>query len=230
MMRLTTPLTLALLILSSIALNAQVITDADSVFFQSLSFRNVGPTRGGRATTVQGVTKQPGTFYMGATGGGVWKTEDYGINWRNISDGFFKTPSIGAIKVYQEDPKIIYVGTGSDGIRSNVIIGKGVYKSENAGKTWTHIGLDKAGQIGAVEVHPSNPNIVFVAAQGQPFERNEERGVYRTKDGGKTWDRVLYHSDSVGATDLEFAPNNPNIIYASMWRNERKPWTIISGA
>lgn len=229
-MRLTTPLTLALLILSSIALNAQVITDADSVFFQSLSFRNVGPTRGGRATTVQGVTKQPGTFYMGATGGGVWKTEDYGINWRNISDGFFKTPSIGAIKVYQEDPKIIYVGTGSDGIRSNVIIGKGVYKSENAGKTWTHIGLDKAGQIGAVEIHPSNPNIVFVAAQGQPFERNEERGVYRTKDGGKTWDRVLYHSDSVGATDLEFAPNNPNIIYASMWRNERKPWTIISGA
>lgn len=229
-MRLLAPVSLALILVSTLGLDAQVITDADTVFFQSLSFRNVGPTRGGRATTVQGVTKQPGTFYMGATGGGVWKTEDYGINWRNITDGFFKTPSVGAIKVYQEDPKIIYVGTGSDGIRSNVIIGKGVYKSENAGKTWTHIGLEKAGQIGAVEIHPSDPNIVFVAAQGQPFERNEERGVYRTKDGGKTWDRVLYHSDSVGATDLEFAPNNPNIIYASMWRNERKPWTIISGA
>jgi len=210
-------------------LNAQ---DAgpDSTFFKALTFRNVGPTRGGRATAVQGVTKQPGAFYMGTTGGGVWKTDDYGINWTNISDGYFNTPSIGAIKVYQNDPKIIYVGTGSDGIRSNVIIGKGVYKSDNAGKSWSYIGLPKAGQIGAVEIHPTNPDVVFVAAQGQPFEKNEDRGVYRTKDGGKNWERVLYHSDSVGAVDIEFAPNNPDIIYAAMWRNERKPWTIISGA
>ena len=202
----------------------------DSAFFKALKFRNVGPTRGGRSTTVQGVAKQPGTFYMGSTGGGVWKTEDYGITWSNISDGFFTSPSIGAIKVYQEDPKIIYVGTGSDGIRSNVIVGDGVYKSVDAGKTWSHIGLEKAGQIGAVEVHPSNPNLVFVAAQGQPFNPNKERGVYRTKDGGKSWQNVLYVSDSVGAVDIEFAPNNPNIVYAAMWRNERKPWTIISGA
>lgn len=208
----------------------QVTSASDSTFFKALTFRNVGPTRGGRSTTVQGVTKKRGTFYMGTTGGGVWKTEDYGITWKNISDGFFKSPSIGAIKVHQEDPKIIYVGTGSDGIRSNVIVGDGVYKSENAGKTWTHIGLEKAGQIGAVEIHPSDPNIVFVAAQGDPFQPNTDRGVYRTTDGGKSWKKVLYHSDSVGAVDIEFAPNNPKIIYAAMWRNERKPWTIISGA
>lgn len=122
---------------------AQNPSIVDSTFFKNLSFRNVGPTRGGRATTVQGAVKTPGTFYMGTTGGGVWKTEDYGINWSNISDGFFKSPSIGAIKVYQEDPKIIYIGTGSDGIRSNIIVGDGMYKSENAGKTWTHIGLEK---------------------------------------------------------------------------------------
>lgn len=205
-------------------------SSSDSTFFKALTFRNVGPTRGGRSTTVQGAVKQPGTFYMGTTGGGLWKTSDYGTNWFNISDGFFKSPSIGTIKVYQEDPQIIYVGTGSDGIRSNIIVGDGMYKSENAGKTWTHIGLEKAGQIGSVEVHPSNPDLVFVAAQGQPFNPNKERGVYRTKDGGKSWENILYVSDSVGAVDIEFAPNNPNIIYAAMWRNERKPWTIISGA
>lgn len=206
------------------------VSASDSTFFKVLTFRNVGPTRGGRSTTVQGAVKQPGTFYMGTTGGGVWKTDDYGTNWFNISDGFFKSPSIGTIKVYQEDPQIIYVGTGSDGIRSNIIVGDGMYKSENAGKTWTHIGLEKVGQIGAVETHPTNPNLVYVAAQGQPFNSNKERGVYRTKDGGKSWENILYVSDSVGAVDIEFAPNNPNIIYASMWRNKRTPWTIISGA
>lgn len=206
------------------------VSASDSTFFKALTFRNVGPTRGGRSTTVQGAVKQPGTFYMGTTGGGVWKTDDYGTNWFNISDGFFKSPSIGTIKVYQDDPQIIYVGTGSDGIRSNIIVGDGMYKSENAGKTWTHIGLEKVGQIGAVEMHPTNPNLVYVAAQGQPFNSNKERGVYRTKDGGKSWENILYVSDSVGAVDIEFAPNNPNIIYASMWRNKRTPWTIISGA
>ena len=198
--------------------------------FDIFQYRNVGPTRGGRVTTVAGIASQPGTFYMGATGGGVWKTEDYGTSWKNVSDGYFSTPSIGDINVAQHYPKIVYVGTGSDGIRSNVIAGKGMYKSMDAGKTWEHIGLEKTGQIGAVEIHPYNADIVFVAAIGQAFQPNKERGVYRTKDGGKTWEQVLFLSDTMGAADLEFHPTNPNIIYATAWRAERKPWTIISGS
>ncbi len=197
--------------------------------FGGFGYRNVGPTRGGRVTTVEGVVSQPGTFYIGSTGGGVWKTDDYGINWENISDGFFMTSSIGAIRVVQSNPDIIYVGTGSDGLRSNVITGKGVYKSMDRGKTWKHIGLINTGQIGALEIHPEDPETVFVAAIGQAFQPNKERGVYRTLDGGETWEQVLYVADTIGAVDLEFAPGNPEVIYASMWRAERKPWTIISG-
>lgn len=197
--------------------------------FQELQFRNVGPTRGGRVTTVAGVASERATFYMGATGGGVWKTEDFGASWKNVSDGYFSTPSIGAIRVAPSDAKTIYVGTGSDGIRSNVITGKGVYKSTDAGKSWQHIGLEKTGQIGAVEIHPGDPNIAYVAAIGQAFNANPERGVYRTKDGGKNWEQVLYVSDTTGAVDLEISPANPDIIYACMWRGERKPWTVISG-
>ncbi|NOS55454.1 MAG: glycosyl hydrolase, partial [Cyclobacteriaceae bacterium] len=164
---------------------------SDSTFFKSLTYRNVGPTRGGRVTSVTGITSQPSTYYMGSTGGGVWKTEDYGVTWKNVSDGFFQTPSIGAMQVVQHNPKIVYVGTGSDGIRSNVILGKGVYKSLDAGKTWKNIGLAKVGQIGAVEIHPRHADTVFVAAIGQPFQPNKERGVYRTRNGGKTWEQVL---------------------------------------
>lgn len=197
--------------------------------FSILKYRDLGPARGGRVTSVAGVDSQPNTFYMGATGGGVWKTEDYGTSWKNVSDGFFKTPSIGAIRVAPSDPNIIYVGTGSDGMRSNVIQGKGVYKSIDAGKSWTHIGLEQTGQIGAVEVHPTDHNVAFVATIGQPFRANAERGVYRTKDGGKNWKQVLTLSDTTGFVDVEFMPSNPNIIYASAWRTIRKPWTIISG-
>lgn len=202
---------------------------SDSSYFKSLTYRNVGPTRGGRVTAVAGITSQPSTYYMGSTGGGLWKTEDYGVTWKNVSDGFFQTPSIGAIQVVQSNPKIVYVGTGSDGIRSNVIVGKGVYKSMDAGKTWRNMGLEKVGQIGAVEIHPRHADTVFVAAIGQPFQPNKERGVYRTRNGGKSWEQVLYLADTIGAADLEFAPNNPEIIYATMWRVERRPWTIISG-
>lgn len=201
----------------------------DTAFFKSLAYRCIGPTQGGRVTAVAGVNSLPGTFYMGATGGGLWKTEDYGITWRNVSDGYFATPSIGDVNAFQPNPKIVYVGTGSDGIRSNVIVGKGVYKSTDAGKTWKHIGLEKIGQIGAVEIHPTHADTAFVAAIGQPFQPNRERGVYRTRDGGKSWQQVLYLSDTIGAADLEFAPGNPEVIYATMWRAERKPWTIISG-
>ncbi|HKK74734.1 MAG TPA: hypothetical protein VJ953_06670 [Saprospiraceae bacterium] len=199
------------------------------VSLDHLEYRHVGPTRGGRVTAVTGVASQPNVFYMGATGGGVWKTEDYGTSWYNVSDGYFTTPSIGDLNVAQNDPNIVYVGTGSDGLRSNVIAGKGVYKSVDAGKSWKHIGLEKVGQIGAVEIHPDNHNVVFVAAIGNAFAPNEERGVYRTKNGGQSWEKVLYISDTTGAADLEFMPSNPDIVYATVWRGERKPWTIISG-
>ena len=208
------------------AVTAQVIPDS---LLSVYKYRNVGPTRGGRVTAVCGVVQAPGTFYMGATGGGVWQTTDYGVTWKNISDGYFATPSIGDIQVAQNNPAVIYVGTGTDGLRSNLITGKGVYKSTDAGKTWQHIGLEKVGQIGAVEIHPQNENIVFVAAIGQAFQPNRERGVYRTTDGGKSWQQVLYLADTIGAVDIEFAPDNPNTVYATMWRAERKPWTIISG-
>jgi photosystem II stability/assembly factor-like uncharacterized protein len=198
--------------------------------FADLEYRYVGPSRGGRVTAVAGHADQPATFYMGATGGGVWKTTDYGRNWRPISDGFFMTGSIGAIDVADSDPDILYVGTGSDGLRSNVIPGVGVYKSTDAGKTWTHVGLEHTGHIGAVIIHPTDPNVVFVAAIGNAFGPNEERGVYRSTDGGASWEQVLFVSDSTGAVDLEFAPDDPTTIYAATWRAERKPWTIISGA
>ncbi|UCG26954.1 MAG: hypothetical protein JSV24_08225 [Bacteroidales bacterium] len=204
-------------------------SSAPGELFHAFRYRNVGPTRGGRVTAVEGIMTQPGTFYMGSTGGGVWKTTDYGIRWMNVSDGFFKSPSIGAIAVVQSDPDIVYVGTGSDGLRSNIITGKGVYKSTDGGTTWKYTGLDKVGQIGAVEIHPDDPETVFVAAIGQAFQPNMERGVYRTMNGGESWELILFVADSIGAVDLEFAPGNPEIIYAAFWRTERKPWTIISG-
>ena len=197
--------------------------------FSALKYRTVGPERGGRVTTVTGTPHFPGTFYLGASGGGVWKSEDYGTTWDNVSDGFFKTPSIGAIEVAPTDPNVVYVGTGSDGLRSNVISGKGVYKSIDAGKTWEHIGLEKAGQIGAVEIDPRNHNVAWVAAIGNAFKSNPERGVFKTTDGGKTWNKVLFISDQVGFADLELLPTNPDIVYAAAWKAERKPWTIISG-
>jgi photosystem II stability/assembly factor-like uncharacterized protein len=190
----------------------------------------VGPSRGGRVTAITGVPSQPHTFYFGATGGGVWKTEDAGANWRNVSDGFIAEGSIGAVEVAASDPNVVYVGTGSDGLRSNVSPGRGVYRSGDAGRTWAHAGLPNAGQIGAVRADPRDANVAYVAALGNAFRPNAERGVYKTTDGGRTWARVLFVSDSTGAVDVELQPGNPDVVYASMWRAERKPWTIVSGA
>ncbi len=197
--------------------------------FSAFEYRNVGPSRGGRVTAVAGTVAAPATFYLGASGGGVWKTEDYGTTWNNVSDGYFETPSVGDIAVAQSDPNIIYVGTGSDGLRSNVIVGKGVYKSVDGGDTWEHMGLKETGHIGAVEIDPTDHNIVWVAAIGQAFNANEERGVYKTADGGQNWEKVLFISDTVGFSDIELLPGNPNIVFATAWKAERKPWTIISG-
>jgi photosystem II stability/assembly factor-like uncharacterized protein len=198
--------------------------------WSGMKYRMIGPERGGRVTTVTGVPSQPYTFYMGGTGGGVWKTTDAGHSWMNVSDGFFSVSSIGAVEVSLSDPNIVYAGTGSSKIRSNVSIGRGIYKSTDAGKTWTFAGLRDVGQISTVRIHPTNPNIVYVAALGNPFVANKERGVYRSNDGGKTWKSVLFISDTAGAADLELQPGNPNVVFASMWHGQRKPWTIISGA
>ena len=196
---------------------------------QDLRWRSVGPHRGGRSTAAAGVRTQPNVFYMGATGGGVWKTENYGITWTPITDGQIATGSIGAIDVSDSNPNVIYVGTGSEAIRSNVILGRGVYKSTDAGKTWQLAGLRDVGQIGQLKIHPKNPDIAYVAALGNPFGWGPERGVYRTKDGGKTWQKVLFINDQTGVVSVAINWSNPNEIYAGAWRAQRKPWTIISG-
>jgi photosystem II stability/assembly factor-like uncharacterized protein/polyhydroxyalkanoate synthesis regulator phasin len=197
--------------------------------FSSLEYRTVGPERGGRVTAVTGIPNEPGTFYLGATGGGVWKTLDYGTSWFNISDGYFETPSIGAIEVSLKNPNVVYVGTGSDGLRSNVISGKGVYRSGDAGKTWQHIGLRDAGQIGAVEIDRKDDNIVWVAAIGDAFKPNAARGIFKTTDAGRSWEKVLFISEETGFSDLEIHPKKSDVIYAAAWKGQRKPWTIISG-
>ncbi|MGE5102171.1 MAG: WD40/YVTN/BNR-like repeat-containing protein [Deltaproteobacteria bacterium] len=210
--------------------SAALLPAVDTSLLHGLHFRMVGPPRGGRVTTVTGVASQPRTFYMGVASGGVFKTTDAGASWIPITDGKVPVGSTGSIAVAESDPNIIYLGTGSDDIRSNVSTGRGVYKSTDAGQTWSFVGLYDAGQIGAVRIHPTNPNVAWVAAIGNAFKPNAERGVFKTTDGGKTWKKVLFVSDSIGAADLELNPANPDIVYAWMWRGERKPWTIISGA
>src|SRR5690349_21006366 len=202
----------------------------DSAFFNNLRYRLVGPSRGGRVTTVTGVPSQPKTFYMGVASGGLFRTTDSGATWTPITDGKVPLGSTGCVAVADSDPNIIYLGTGSDGVRSNVSTGRGMYKSTDDGQTWTFVGLYHAGQIGAVRIHPTNPDIAWVAAGGDVFKPNEERGIFKTTDGGKTWRKVLFISDKVGAMDVELQPGNPNVVYAWMSRLERKPWTIISGS
>ena len=197
---------------------------------KALEYRSIGPYRGGRVTAVEGVLSKPYTFYMGSTGGGVWKTEDAGEKWTNISDGFFEAGSIGSITVAESDPNVIYVGTGSDAPRGNISAGVGIYKSTDAGKTWNHAGLRNGGQIGEIQIHPTNPDLVYAAVLGNIFGPNSERGVYRSSDGGENWKQVLSVSDSTGAVDVEMDPSNPRILYAGFWRAERKPWTLIDGS
>ncbi|HYN07995.1 MAG TPA: hypothetical protein VES67_11440 [Vicinamibacterales bacterium] len=195
-----------------------------------LRYRLVGPSRGGRVTAVTGVPSQPRTFYMGVASGGLFKTTDGGVTWNPITDGKVPVGSMGAIAVADSNPDIIYLGTGSDGVRSNVSTGRGIYKTTDGGTTWKFIGLYNAGQVGAVRIHPTNPDIVWVAAVGDIFKANAERGIFKTTDGGKTWRKTLFLSDTIGAMDVELQPGNPNVVFAWMSRLERKPWTIISGA
>jgi photosystem II stability/assembly factor-like uncharacterized protein len=225
---------LALLAFGSTPLSAQTrpvadVSTYDATKLGGMRYRMVGPARGGRVTTVTGVPQEPLTFYFGSTGGGIWKTTDAGASWRNVSEPTFEAASIGSIDVADSDPNVIYVGTGSEAIRSNVSIGRGIYKSADAGRTWKFVGLRDAGQIGAVVIHPTDPNTVYAAVLGNPFAHTKTRGVYRTRDGGATWTQVFFLSDSTGAVDLELQPGSPNVVYATMWHGQRRPWTIISG-
>lgn len=206
------------------------LTANDPDPFKVLQWRLIGPFRGGRSTAVAGVASQPIVYYFGGTGGGVWKTTDGGINWEPITDGsVFGTGSVGAIGLSDSDPNTIYVGMGESPIRGNVSHGDGVYKSTDAGKTWKRVGLEDTRQISRIRVNPKNPDIVYVAAQGHVWGSNAERGVFRSKDGGKTWQKIFYRSDKAGASDLIIDPTNANILYAGFWEVYRKPWTLESG-
>jgi len=228
---------LAGLVLSRTAVRAQEPTQEDPrnqvvapSLYKGLDFRLIGPFRGGRSTAVTGIPGKPLTFYQGTTGGGVWLTTDAGEAWENVSDGHFHVSSIGAVEVALSDPNVVYVGTGSAGIRGNVQTGKGVYRSTDGGRSWTFAGLEDAGLIGRIRVHPQDPDLAYAAVLGHAFGKNEERGVFRTLDGGESWEKVLFLSDSVGAVDLAMNPENPRILYAGMWRAERKPWTLIDAS
>lgn len=201
----------------------------DVGLYRALQWRNIGPYRGGRATAVAGVAGQPLVYYHGATGGGAWKTEDAGLTWAPISDSTFKTGSVGAIAVAPSDPNVIYVGMGEACIRSNFSHGDGLYKSMDAGKSWTHLGLGDTRQIGRIRIHPRDPNLLYVAALGSPFGPSEERGVFRSNDGGGTWEKTLYLDDLTGAVDLALDPRNPRVVFASFWQVHRKPWGLFSG-
>jgi photosystem II stability/assembly factor-like uncharacterized protein len=224
-------LCLALLLTGAVAQAAEneSADEAEPAFLEAMEFRNLGPFRGGRVTAVAGVHGDDQTYFMGSTGGGVWKTLDAGTTWKNISDESFDVGSIGAVAVAPSDPNVVYVGTGSACPRGNVSPGNGVYRSTDAGKTWQHIGLDETGQVARIRVHPKNPDLVYVAALGHIFGPNEERGVFKSNNGGSTWDKVLFVNDRAGAVDLVMDPSNPRILFAAIWEAERKPWTLESG-
>ncbi len=206
-----------------------LLPSVNPALLKGLSYRLVGPSRGGRVTTVTGVPSEPHTYYMGVASGGVFKTTDGGGSWAPITDGQVPLGSTGAIAVADSDPNVIYLGTGSDDVRSNVSTGRGIYKSTDAGKTWKFSGLYDGGQTGGIRIHPADAKTAWAAMQGNTFKSNAERGVYKTTDGGATWKKVLFVSDSIGAMDVELQPGNPNVVYAWMSHLERKPWTIISG-
>ncbi|MBI5708465.1 MAG: glycosyl hydrolase [Armatimonadetes bacterium] len=208
---------------------ASAAQTVDSLTFANLKWRLIGPFRGGRSIAVAGVTSRPTEFYMGATGGGVWKSSDSGDTWKCVSDGFFESSTIGALQVSESDPDIVWAGTGEGCVRGNITVGEGVYKSTDAGKSWTHMGLRETQTATRIRIHPTNPDIVYVAALGHIFGPNKERGVYKTTDGGKTWKQVLFVSDKAGAVDLCMDAKNPEVLYAATWEVYRTPYTLSSG-
>jgi photosystem II stability/assembly factor-like uncharacterized protein len=208
------------------SVSAQEIQD----YFKDLKYRNIGPYRGGRSVTASGVVNDPLTYYMGTTGGGLWKTNDAGQHWDNISDDYFKTGSVGAVAVSESSPNVLYCGMGEHAVRGVMTsYGDGVYKSTDAGKTWRFTGLKKTQHISRIAIHPNNPDIVYIAAQGALYGPDENRGIYRSLDGGVSWEKVLYVNDLTGGVELSMDMQNPNVLYAAMWHHQRKPWKVISG-
>ena len=220
-----------LMLLTGMAVwSLQTIAAEIETTLEGLEYRLIGPWRGGRVTTVTGVTGKPNLYYMGATGGGVWKTTNAGLTWENISDDGIPVGTIGAVAVAESDSNIIYVGTGESPIRGvTTSQGEGVWKSSDAGQTWSFVGLADIGQVSRIKIHPANPNVVYVAAQGQIWAPNDQRGIFRSTDGGDTWQHVLKVNPDTGASDLAMDPTNPRILYAAMWHHGRKPWYIKSG-
>ena len=195
----------------------------------AVRWRCIGPPRGGRVVAVAGDPVDPMVFYFGACAGGVWKTNDGGTYWENVSDGYFNTASVGAMAVAPSDPNVIYAGMGESTIRGDVTYGDGVYRSTDGGRSWTNVGLSDTRHIARVRVHPADPDLVYVAALGHAYGPNEERGVFRSIDGGNTWEQVLFRSENAGAVDLSLDPNNPRVIYAAIWETRRTPWSLVSG-
>ena len=217
----------AFLLLS--CLPAVPTAQVDTTLFAGLRWRSIGPNRGGRSQAVAGSSSRPFEYYFGATGGGLWKTTDAGTTWRPVSDKQIRTSSPGAIQIAASNPDVVYAGMGETELRGNVIQGDGVYKTTDAGKTWTSMGLEKTRAISRIRIHPANPDVVFVAALGDPYGANPERGVFRSKDGGKTWERVLFKNDTTGAVDLVMDPKNPDVLYATLWEVFRTPHSLSSG-
>src|SRR6187431_403377 len=204
-------------------------TPDSSSSFEALRWRCIGPPRGGRVVAVSGDPVNRMVFYFGACAGGIWKTEDGGVFWRCVSDGFMGSSAVGSIAVAPSDRNVIYAGTGETEIRLDVSYGDGMYKSTDAGRTWSHIGLRETKFIGGIVVHPTDPDLVYVAALGDVFGPNKERGVYRSKDGGKSWQKVFYRSDVAGAVKISMDRNNPRILFAAFWEAKRNFWNISSG-
>jgi photosystem II stability/assembly factor-like uncharacterized protein len=222
-----------LLCLGVLTVSAQVKPPAvedPGTYFKPVRWRSIGPFRGGRAVAGTGVVGDPKTYYMGTTGGGLWKTDNMGLTWRNVSDGSFKTGSVGAIAVAESDPNVVYVGMGEHAVRGVMTHhGDGVYRSTDAGKTWKRVGLEPTQHISRIVVHPKDPDVVLVAAQGALYSASGERGVFKSADGGATWKKVLFVNDKTGAAELSMDAANPRILYASMWEHGRRPWQVISG-
>ncbi|MDA7980765.1 MAG: hypothetical protein MPJ50_18570 [Pirellulales bacterium] len=201
----------------------------DARYYDSLRWRNIGPNRGGRSLSATGSPGRPNEYYFGATGGGLWKTVDGGTSWEPVTDGQLTSSSVGAVAVAETNPDIVYIGMGEVQLRGSITQGDGVYRSTNGGKTWRHLGLEETQAISRIRIHPTDPNIVYVAALGHPYGNNEERGVFRSTDGGNTWEKVLYISDKAGAADLIIDRNNPKVLYASTWQVYRKAWKMWGG-